>query len=265
MTPPRSFVWLGASDYALRLLQAVLSQRPNDRLDYLVDVGADRRREAIAKRLLGHISPQRILDTAVLKEPSFLARLAEARPDVAISAHFGEILADDFLAIPRHGVVNVHSAHLPHNRGHWPEIWSIIRGTPAGMTLHYIGKGIDTGDIVAQREVPVALEDTCESLASKIEVVGIELLTNAWDDIVDGRVVRTPQSQKLSLNLARHLHDIAEINLDATYTGAELLNRLRALTIPRLLEGAFFVDPSNGDRIHVQVKMTRVSNEGIKS
>ncbi|HMV29892.1 MAG TPA: formyltransferase family protein [Anaerolineales bacterium] len=256
----RSFMWLGASDYALRLLETILVAH-NDRLVYLIDAGADRYRHEIAQRFEGRLSSECILDASMLKDRAFLAKLMNAPPHVAISAHFREILADDFLKIPVHGVVNVHSAFLPYNRGHWPEVWSILRGTPAGITLHYIDNGIDTGDFVVQREVPVALEDTCDSLAKKIEDVGIELMTDCWHKIIDGTIERIPQTQKLSLNLMCHLEDVSEIKLNATYTGAELLNRLRALTIPRLLKGAFFIDPQTGERIHVRVEMSRQIND----
>lgn len=251
-----SIVQLGASDYALRILETIL-ERFDVRVLALVDSDIDDRRAEIAARFSGRVSADRILDVSALKDPAFIGRLDRERPDLVVSAHFGHILDDAFIAVPRHGVVNVHSALLPHNRGNWPEVWSIVRGTPAGMTLHFIDRGIDTGDIVAQREVEVAADDTCETLAAKIEVVGLDLVRENFADLVSGKAKRKPQGSKLPLNLSRHLHDIEQIDLDRTYTGRELLDRLRALTIPRLLPGAFFIDPKTGERVHVRVEFSR--------
>lgn len=259
--PAPSFVYLGTSDYALRILRQILAAKTS-RLRYLIDSGlaaesGEARKHAIAAALGGAVEVTAIRDTSALRDPAFLAELRGDPPDFALSAHFSEILAEDFFSIPRHGIANLHSAYLPHNRGHWPEIWSIVRGTPAGITLHFIGQGVDTGDLIDQTSVAVLPEDTCESLARRIEVAGIELVLCRWDDLVRGRATSRPQGQRLPINLHKHVEALAELQLDRTYTGKELLDVLRALTIPHLLKGAFFVDPDTGDRIRVQVTLTR--------
>src|SRR5262249_4063142 len=142
MTAEPTFVYLGASEYALRILGEIL-ERGGSRLLCLIDTGVDDdRRRAIARELSHRVRVDDIHDTAVLRDPAFVTTLRDQRPDFALSAHFSEILSEEVFRIPRHGVANLHSAYLPYNRGHWPEVWSIVRGTPAGITLHYIGEGI---------------------------------------------------------------------------------------------------------------------------
>ncbi len=257
MTVEPSFVYLGASDYALRLLREILL-RSTSRLVCIIDAGVDAaRRAAIVETLAGCVRAEDVHDATSLRDPAFLSALKSRQPDFALSAHFSEILGDVFLRIPRHGVANLHSAYLPYNRGHWPEVWSIVRGTPAGITLHYIERGIDTGPIIDQVCVPVRPEDTCESLARTLEGVGLELVIRNWEALVRGLAPSRPQCEKFPINLHAHLDLISELHLDRTYTGRELIDVLRALTIPRLLKGAFFVDPETGDRIHVQVSLVR--------
>jgi methionyl-tRNA formyltransferase len=257
MTAEPTFVYLGASGYALRILGEILA-RGGSRLLCLIDAGIDdARRRAIARELSDRVRVEDIHDTAVLRDPVFLAGLRDQRPDFALSAHFSEILSEDVFQIPRHGVANLHSAYLPYNRGHWPEVWSILRGTPAGITLHYIGRGIDTGDIIDQVRVAVAPEDTADSLAKRIELAGIDLVLRRWDALVRGEVTASPQAQRFPINLHQHLEQISEIDLDRAYTGRQLIDLLRALTIPRLLAGAFFVDRETGDRIHLQISLRR--------
>ncbi len=251
------YVYLGGSDYALRILRELLA-RSDSRPICLIDTGIDdARRREIAAAAAGALGPEQIHDTAVLRDPGFLAALRARRPDFALSAHFSELLGPEFLAIPRHGTANLHSAYLPYNRGHWPEVWSIVRGTPAGITLHYIGAGIDTGDIIDQAEVRVLPEDTCEDLARRLEVEGIALVVRHWEALLRGQAVAAPQRQKLPINLHRHLDQIEQIHLDRHYTGKQLIDVLRALTLPRLLKGAYFIDPETGDRIRMRVSLTR--------
>ncbi len=260
-----SFVYLGTSDYALRILREILAAKTS-RLRYLIDSGLDdSRKHAVAAALSYEVDIAAIRDSSALRDPTFLAELQRDPPDFALSAHFSEILSEDFFAIPRHGIANLHSAYLPFNRGHWPELWSIVRGTPAGITLHTIGRGVDTGDIIDQVQVAVLPEDTCESLARRIEVVGLELVLRRWEDLVRGRAATRPQGPRLPINLHRHVEELAEIQLDRTYTGKQLLDLLRATTIPRLLKGAFFVDPDTGDRIRVQVSLAREARDSNPS
>jgi len=251
------FVYLGASDYALRILRAILGRGDSEPVA-VIDAGVhDTRRRAIANALDHAVAAGAIHDTRVLRDPAFLEELRAATPAFALSAHFSEILRDDFLAIPRHGVANLHSAYLPYNRGHWPEVWSIVRGTPAGISLHFIGPGIDTGDIIDQVRVSVRADDTCASLARTLEDEGLALVLRNWPTLISGTATAVPQSARYPINLHKHLGTIAEIHLDRMYSARELIDTLRALTLPQLLKGAFFVDPATGDRIHVQVSLHR--------
>lgn len=252
-----TFIYLGTSEYALRVLRKILAKFES-RLLCIIDQNIDAKcREAIANSIGGRVKPDSIFDSSMLHNPDFLEYLKREQPSLAISVHFSEILREEFTCIPKHGVVNLHSAYLPYNRGHWPEVWSIIRNTPAGITLHYIDQGIDTGDIIDQELTAVSFEDTCESLAAKAEIAGINLVLKNWQSIICGSAVAKEQAQKFPLNLHRHLDLISEIKLDQLYTGKDLINILRSLTIPRLLKGAFFIDPDTGDRIWVQVSLER--------
>ncbi|HET6279927.1 MAG TPA: formyltransferase family protein, partial [Polyangia bacterium] len=84
-----------------------------------------------------------------LRQPAVLKQIAALGADLALSVLFDHILTGDFLGLFPRGVVNLHPALLPYNRGQYPNVWSIIEGTPSGTTLHYIDEGIDTGAIIA--------------------------------------------------------------------------------------------------------------------
>jgi methionyl-tRNA formyltransferase len=255
---PPSYVYLGASEYSLKVLREIIQKFghvPSYIVDSHLENAVDKQR--VSDALGGAVPPRQICDSAVLKDEGFLRSFGERPLDLALSVHFSEILSDQFIATPRFGVANLHSGYLPFNRGHWPEVWSIVRGTPAGVTLHFIDSGVDTGPIIDQVREPVRPEDTCASLARRLEVLGLDLVLRNWPALVAGRALSASQGERFPLNLHKHLSLISEIDLDRSYTGRELLDVLRALTIPHLLRGASFVDPETGDKIHVRVEMSR--------
>jgi methionyl-tRNA formyltransferase len=178
-----------------------------------------------------------------LKEKPVLEAIAALRADVAVSVLFDYILKPDFLSLFPRRVINLHPALLPYNRGQYPNVWSIVEGTPAGTTLHYVDEGIDTGEIIAQKEVPVAPEDTGESLYRKLEDASVSLFREAWPAFKAGKAGAIgPPSGAGTYHRTRDVDAIDEIDLDRTYTGRELIDLLRARTFPPY-RGAFFRTP----------------------
>ena len=82
------------------------------------------------------VSPEHIFNGAELRQPDVLQAIRVLSPDIGLSVLFGYILAPEFLALFPSDVVNLHPAYLPHNRGAYPNVWSIVERTPAGVTLH---------------------------------------------------------------------------------------------------------------------------------
>ena len=194
-----------------------------------------------------------------LKDPACLKRIAGLKPEMGISVLFAYVLKRDFLNLLPRGCLNLHPAYLPYNRGMYPNVWSIVEGTPAGATLHYIDEGIDTGDIVRQKEVPVSCTDTGESLYHKLESCGMELLKEAWPDVQSGRAVRIPQSNEHATSHRKaDVAQIDEIHLDQNYPADQLLRILRARTFPPY-RGAFF--RSGGRKVYVRVQLEQGTDE----
>jgi methionyl-tRNA formyltransferase len=193
----------------------------------------------------------RIFDGSQLQQPKVLQAIRVLRADIGVSVLFGYILRPEFTGIFPKGVINLHPSYLPYNRGAHPNVWSIVEGTPAGASLHYIDAGVDTGDIIAQRQVPVEPVDTGETLYRKLERLCVDLFQETWPLILSGQTRRTRQPKPGTCHRARDLERIDEIDLDRAYTGRELINILRARTFPPYA-GAFF---RHGERkIYVRVQ-----------
>jgi methionyl-tRNA formyltransferase len=199
---------------------------------------------------VANLPPDRIFDASRLRDPGVQGAVAGLRPEIGLSVLLGYILAPEFLSIFPRGAVNLHPALLPHNRGAHPNVWSIVERTPAGVTLHWIDRGVDTGDIIAQAPVEVAAEDTGGTLYGKLEEAALELLQRAWPAIERGEAPRQRQAGPGTTHRVRDLEEIDEIDLDRSYRARDLIDVLRARTFPPH-RGAFF--RSGGKRVYVRV------------
>lgn len=89
--------------------------------------------------------------------------------DLTISYTYRYILEQDVLEALGNNAVNLHNSYLPWNRGASPNLWSIIEGTPTGVSLHFMSKDLDKGDIIAQCIVPLDHEDTLQEAYNKLD------------------------------------------------------------------------------------------------
>lgn len=187
----------------------------------------------------------KIFDGSKLKSPESIGRLKALNADVCLSILFDYILQQEFIDLFRMGIINLHPSYLPYNRGNYPNVWSIVDGTPAGVTLHYIDAGVDTGDIIAQEEISVELTDTGESLYRKLEKACVELFINTWPDIKSGKVKRVAQPLGVGTShWANDVQNIDEIDLNRAYIVRDIINVLRARTFAPY-NGAYFRDGNN--------------------
>jgi methionyl-tRNA formyltransferase len=182
-----------------------------------------------------------------------LQSLRELNCEIAVSILFGYILRPEFIALPSAGCINLHPSLLPYNRGAHPNVWSIIDGTPAGTTLHYIDPGVDTGDIIAQREIAVLPIDTGETLYRRLEQVSLDLFKETWPAVRMGNPPRVPQgSHPGTSHHSSDLQRIDAIDLDATYKARDLINLMRARTFSPY-PGAHF--QCGGRRIYISLQL----------
>ena len=188
-----------------------------------------------------------------LADPGTEARIKELRPDIGISVYFDYILKPGLIGIFPRGLINLHPGFLPYNRGQYPNVWSIIDGTPAGVALHYLDASIDTGDIIARREVPVEPIDTGRSLYRKLEKASVSLFRETWPSIRSGGAERSPQDPAGgTCHRTADVQSIDRIELDATYPARYLIDVIRARTFPPY-EGAYFM--YQGRKVFLELKL----------
>jgi methionyl-tRNA formyltransferase len=212
----------------------------------------DRRRFGREIQLAAAVGDDAVLDGSRLRDQAVLDDLASRDAAIGVSVLFDYILKPALLALFPRGVVNLHPSYLPFNRGQYPNVWSIVDRTPAGVTLHRVDAGIDTGAVLAQRQVAVRAEDTGETLYRRLEREAVMLFAEAWPRIVDGTLEARAQEGPGTYHRSRDVDAIDEIDLDREYRAGHLLDVLRARTFPPYT-GAFFRD---GERkIYVRVQL----------
>ena len=160
-----------------------------------------------------------------VKDDEFIKKLEEIKPDAIVVVAFGQILPERILNLPKYGCFNVHASLLPHLRGAAPIQWSVIDGEKeSGVTIMFMEKGLDTGDMIAKTIVPLEEKETGGSLHDKLMIAGAKLLVETLPKIEQGDIVREKQDDSQS-TYAKML-DKKLGKLDFTTQTAEEMERL---------------------------------------
>ncbi|NOZ04761.1 MAG: methionyl-tRNA formyltransferase [Chloroflexi bacterium] len=134
-----------------------------------------------------------------MRDEQVVHRLREASPDVIVVAAFGEILRPNILAIPPHGIVNVHASLLPKHRGASPVAGALLAGdTTTGITIMLMDQGMDTGPILGQATLPIAAQDNRGTLTEALARLGPKLLTEVLPRWLRGEITPQPQDDALA-------------------------------------------------------------------
>jgi methionyl-tRNA formyltransferase len=164
--------------------------------------------------------------TAIKNNSEFRNQLQANHPDAIIVVGYGRIIPQWMIDLPRLGNLNLHASLLPKYRGAAPIQWAVANGeSVTGVTTMRIDAGLDTGDILLQREVPIASEDTAESIGPRLADIGAELMVETLRGLESGEVRATPQDDSCA-TLAPILKK-EDGRMDFSRTASELFNRLR--------------------------------------
>lgn len=202
-------------------IAAVVTQpdRPQGRKKVLTPTPV---KEAALRHGIPVLQPQR------LRNPEAVAELAEYKPDLIVTAAYGQILPKSVLDMPALGCLNVHGSLLPAYRGGAPIQRSIINGeSVTGITLMYMAEGLDTGDMIARAEVPIEDDDTAGTMFEKLSQAGAELLRRELPRLVKGKVEAEPQDDSKATYAPNLTRDDEKI--DWSRTSREIYDQIRGL------------------------------------
>lgn len=173
--------------------------------------------------------------------------------DLVISAHCKQIFPKELVKSLR--CVNIHPGLNPHNRGWYPQVFSIINKKPIGCTIHLMDEQIDHGKIIYQKEVEVYSWDTSLDVYNRVVSAEKELLSNYLLDLINERYLCKSIECEGNYNGIRDFNKLTQLDLSSNGTLAEHIDLLRSLTHGDY-NNAYFFD-EKGNRVFVKVKLVK--------
>lgn len=169
-----------------------------------------------------------VIQPEKLRGSQELQQILELKPDLVVTAAFGQILPKELLDAPRLGCINVHASLLPAYRGGAPIHQAIIDGqAKTGVTIMYMAEKLDAGDIISQREIAIEDTDHTGGMFDKLSAIGRELLKETLPAIINGTNDRIVQDEAL-VTFARNISREQEL-IDWNKDARTLYNQVRGL------------------------------------
>jgi methionyl-tRNA formyltransferase len=187
-----------------------------------------------------------VLRVRNINEPEAVAWIREKAPALLLVIGWTQLLKPDLLRVPKLACLGFHASLLPKSRGRAPVNWALINGeTVTGNTMIILEPEADSGDIVAQRTIPISEEDDCKTIYQKVGETEVEMLDEVLPIIRSGVLPRRKQDDSHATVMPKRRPEDGVINWNRTTQ--EIYNWVRALTDP--YPGAFSL--LNGDRVWV--------------
>ena len=222
-------VFMGTPDFAANILQKLINE------DYDISLVVSQPDRPVGRK-------KELLPTPVKKvalkyhipifQPEKIKNdhqtVFDVKPDIIITAAYGQIIPKTLLNTPSLGCINVHASLLPKYRGGAPIHWAIMDGsTETGVTIMYMSEAMDTGDIISQASIPIKETDDVGMLFEKLSHVGAELLIDTLPKIEARVNERYPQDHKQA-TYAYNIKREQEL-IDWTKDSIDIYNQIRGL------------------------------------
>ncbi|MBO4324099.1 MAG: methionyl-tRNA formyltransferase [Lachnospiraceae bacterium] len=224
-------VYMGTPDIAAVILQRLLREPYKVVLAVTQPDRPKGRGKELAKSPVKIVAEEAgipVFQPVKLRDPEAVKTVAKAKPDMIIVAAFGQILPKEVLELPKYGCINVHASLLPAYRGAAPIQWAILDGQKeTGITIMKMDEGLDTGDILLQKSIEIAPDETGGSLHDRLAELGAEALTEAIPGVIDGSLQPVPQGEMTTPYAKQLTKEMGR--LDFTKPAEELERTVRGL------------------------------------
>ncbi|WP_062105122.1 methionyl-tRNA formyltransferase [Bacillus niameyensis] len=171
----------------------------------------------------------KIMQPEKIRDPEQAQEIINLNPDLIVTAAYGQILPEAVLETPKYGCINVHASLLPELRGGAPIHYAIMQGkVKTGITIMYMVKKLDAGDIISQVEIPIDDQDDVGSLHDKLSIAGAQLLSDTLPKLLEGSIEGKPQDDEqatFAYNITREQEEI-----HWNQAGEIIFNQIRGLS-----------------------------------
>ena len=191
-------VFMGTPDFAVPCLRELLSEKHEIAAVITQPDRAKGRGNKLAAspvKVLAAEAGIPVYQPEKVRTGEFMQVLKDLAPDVMIVVAFGQILSQEILDLPPLGCINIHASLLPKYRGAAPINWCIINGEKStGVTAMYMDRGVDTGDIIIKKEIPIGEDENAEELHDRMSELGASVLRDTMALLTEGKIKRIPQN-----------------------------------------------------------------------
>lgn len=184
-------------------------------------------------------------------------KVLEKEPDIIITAAYGQIIPSVILDYPKYGAINVHGSLLPKLRGGAPIHHAIINGDKeAGVTIMYMDKKMDAGDIISKRSTQIKEDTILDELYEELSLLGRDLLIETLPSIINGTNARIKQNEEevtFGLNITKE-----EEKIDFNNSCKDIHNHIRGLSS---VPGAYSIINGKRMKIYLSQKTNKLSKK----
>ena len=221
-------IFMGTPDFAVSILNGLIENykvraivtQPDKKVGRGGQVKYSKVKEVALKNKILCLQPAKIA--------SSLEEIHSLEPDLIITCAYGQIIPEELLQIPKLGCINVHASLLSKLRGGAPIHRAIIDGyTKTGVTIMYMDKGMDTGDMISKKEITIEENETAASLHDKLKIIGRDLLLETLPSILN----KTNNREKQQEQEATYAPIITKEDekIDFTKSKRTIINQIRGL------------------------------------
>lgn len=224
-------IFMGTPEFAVHVLEAIVTaghevagvytqpDKPKGR-------GKSMQYTPVKEKALEYNIP--VFQPEQVRNPEVIEEMKKLEPEVIVVVAFGQILPEAILNLPPLGCINVHASLLPKYRGAAPIQRVIIDGEQeSGVTTMYMAKGLDTGDMIEKKVVPIEPKETGGTYHDKLAAAGAELCLSTLRLLAEGTAPRIPQDD--SLSCYAHMLNKSMGELDFQKPAEELERLIRGL------------------------------------
>lgn len=230
----KQIIIVGGHEQACNMLD-VLVQKPDVRIVLCIARKDDTGTDAIFPSLINRARKYDIptVQPGSLNSTTIIDLAHRMKPDIVLSLQNNMLFGDAWIELMqgKAGIANVHYAPLPKYAGYWPEMWAIWHQEKHfAVTLHYVAKGVDSGDIIAQKWFDIDIQETRQSLYQKCSAHCFTLLIENLDALINGELIGKAQDQAQRSYFPRSLPN--EGFLDLNWDAETQERFLRAISFP---------------------------------
>lgn len=224
-------VFMGTPDFSVECLKALVNSKHEVvgvfcQPDKPVGRKQELKMPDVKIEALKHNLP--VFQPATLKNGKGVELLKELNPELVIVIAYGKILPLDFLQFPKYGCINIHASVLPKYRGASPIHHSVLNGdSETGVTAMQMDEGVDTGDILLVKKIPIGINDTTLEMFEKLSHLGAEVLLETLDLLEKGELKPVKQNEAEATHAGLLSKEEGEI--DWNQSALSIHNKIRGL------------------------------------